>query len=34
VGPAIVDVPTTVVVVPAGVTGLVDRLGNLVLRYQ
>jgi N-methylhydantoinase A len=34
VGPAIVDVPTTVVVVPAGVTGRVDRLGNLVLRYQ
>lgn len=33
-GPAIVDVPTTVVVVPAGVTGRVDRLGNLVLRYQ
>ncbi|WP_335979157.1 hydantoinase/oxoprolinase family protein [Streptomyces sp. CA2R106] len=34
VGPAIVDVPTTVVVVPAGATGRVDRLGNLVLRYQ
>ncbi|KAA9156025.1 hydantoinase/oxoprolinase family protein [Amycolatopsis acidicola] len=33
-GPAIIDVPTTVVVVPAGVTGRVDRLGNLVLRYQ
>ncbi|TWF80419.1 N-methylhydantoinase A [Pseudonocardia hierapolitana] len=33
-GPAIVDVPTTVVVVPAGVTGRVDRLGNLVLRYR
>ena len=33
-GPAIVDVPTTVVVVPAGVTGRVDRLGNLVLSYQ
>jgi N-methylhydantoinase A len=33
-GPAIVDVPTTVVVVPAGVTGRVDHLGNLVLRYQ
>jgi N-methylhydantoinase A len=30
-GPAIVDVPTTVVVVPAGVTGRVDHLGNLVL---
>ncbi|MEV4080844.1 hydantoinase/oxoprolinase family protein [Nonomuraea fuscirosea] len=34
VGPAVVDVPTTVVVVPAGVTGRVDRLGNLVLSYQ
>jgi N-methylhydantoinase A len=33
-GPAIVEVPTTVVVVPAGVTGRVDRLGNLVLSYQ
>lgn len=33
-GPAIVDVPTTVVVIPAGVTGLVDRLGNLVLTYR
>ncbi|TJZ98872.1 hydantoinase/oxoprolinase family protein [Actinacidiphila oryziradicis] len=33
-GPAVVDVPTTVVVVPAGVTGRVDRLGNLVLSYQ
>ncbi|GAA1826826.1 hydantoinase/oxoprolinase family protein [Pseudonocardia ailaonensis] len=34
VGPAVVDVPTTVVVVPDGVTGRVDRLGNLVLRYD
>ncbi|GAA1712754.1 hydantoinase/oxoprolinase family protein [Kribbella yunnanensis] len=34
VGPAVVDVPTTVVVVPAGVTGRVDHLGNLVLSYQ
>ncbi|MCQ8833910.1 hypothetical protein [Streptomyces malaysiensis] len=33
-GPAIVDVPTTVVVVPAGVTGRVNRLGNLVLSHQ
>ncbi|NED86032.1 hydantoinase/oxoprolinase family protein, partial [Streptomyces sp. SID11233] len=33
-GPAIVDVPTTVVVIPAGVTGRVDRLGNLVLSYR
>ncbi|MGY1717244.1 hydantoinase/oxoprolinase family protein [Geodermatophilus sp. SYSU D01106] len=28
-GPAIVEVPTTTVVVPAGRTGTVDRLGNL-----
>jgi N-methylhydantoinase A len=28
-GPAIVEVPTTTVVVPAGATGTVDRLGNL-----
>jgi N-methylhydantoinase A len=34
VGPAVVDVPTTVVVVPAGVMGRVDHLGNLVLSYQ
>lgn len=34
IGPAIVDVPTTVVVVPAGVSGRLDHLGNLVLRYQ
>ncbi|MFD9700384.1 hydantoinase/oxoprolinase family protein [Lentzea sp. NPDC059081] len=33
-GPAVVEVPTTVVVVPDGVTGRVDHLGNLVLRYQ
>ena len=29
-GPAIVEVPTTTVVVPAGTTGTVDHLGNLV----
>ncbi|GAB2480265.1 hydantoinase/oxoprolinase family protein [Nocardiopsis aegyptia] len=34
VGPAIVDVPTTVVVIPARSTGRVDRLGNLVVTYQ
>lgn len=34
VGPAVVDVPTTTVVLPAGVTGRVDRLGNLVMSYQ
>jgi N-methylhydantoinase A len=31
-GPAIVEVPTTTVVVPAGTTGTVDRLGNLSIR--
>ncbi|MET8428743.1 hydantoinase/oxoprolinase family protein [Nocardia sp. NPDC004860] len=34
VGPAIVQVPTTAVVVPAGTTGRVDRLGNLVITYE
>ncbi|MBL0885917.1 hydantoinase/oxoprolinase family protein [Myceligenerans indicum] len=34
VGPAIVDVPTTVVVIPAGSAGRVDHLGNLVVTYQ
>jgi N-methylhydantoinase A len=31
-GPAIVEVPTTTVVVPGGTTGTVDRLGNLSIR--
>lgn len=31
-GPAIVEVPTTTVVVPAGTTGTVDTLGNLTIR--
>ncbi len=31
-GPAIVEVPTTTVVVPAGTTGTVDDLGNLTIR--
>ncbi|MDQ0380440.1 hydantoinase/oxoprolinase family protein [Amycolatopsis thermophila] len=31
-GPAIVEVPTTTVVVPAGTTGTVDSLGNLIIR--
>ena len=31
-GPAIVEVPTTTVVVPAGTSGAVDHLGNLTLR--
>ncbi|WP_088318629.1 hydantoinase/oxoprolinase family protein [Kineosporia sp. R_H_3] len=29
VGPAVIEVPTTTVVVPAGMTGTVDALGNL-----
>ncbi|MDH6288231.1 hydantoinase/oxoprolinase family protein [Rhodococcus opacus] len=33
-GPAIVEVPTTTVVVPEGVTGLIDDLGNLVMTYS
>lgn len=33
-GPAIVEVPTTTVVVPAGTTGTVDQLGNLNLTGQ
>ena len=31
-GPAIVEVPTTTVVIPGGTTGTVDRLGNLTIR--
>jgi len=30
-GPAIVEVPTTTVVVPVGSTGTVDHLGNLTV---
>ncbi|SLH85205.1 Uncharacterised protein [Mycobacteroides abscessus subsp. abscessus] len=30
-GPAIVEVPTTTVVVPHDSTGTVDRLGNLTI---
>ena len=33
-GPAIVEVPTTTVVVPHGTTGTVDRLGNLSIVAQ
>jgi N-methylhydantoinase A len=33
-GPAIVEVPTTTVVVPPGSTGTVDGLGNLVIRPE
>ena len=31
-GPAIVEVPTTTVVIPAGTTATVDHLGNLTIR--
>lgn len=30
-GPAVIEVPTTTVVVPRGMTGVIDRLGNLVI---
>lgn len=33
-GPAIVEAPTTTVVVPPGTSAVVDSLGNLVIRYQ
>jgi N-methylhydantoinase A len=33
-GPAIVEVPTTTVVVPAGTTGVVDALGNLIITHE
>ncbi|WP_322040227.1 hydantoinase/oxoprolinase family protein [Burkholderia diffusa] len=33
-GPAVVEAPTTTVAIPRGCTGDVDRLGNLVLRYD
>jgi N-methylhydantoinase A len=32
-GPAIVEAPTTTVVVPQGATAVIDRLGNLVMNY-
>ena len=31
-GPAIVEVPTTTVVIPGGTTATVDGLGNLAMR--
>ena len=31
-GPAVIEVPTTTVVIPAGRTGTVDRLGNLSIK--
>jgi N-methylhydantoinase A len=33
-GPAIVEAPTTTVVVPPGTWATVDQLGNLVIRYR
>ena len=33
-GPAIVEVPTTTVVVPGGTTGEVDQLGNLIITAE
>jgi N-methylhydantoinase A len=33
-GPAIVEAPTTTVVVPPGTSAVVDGLGNLRIRYQ
>jgi N-methylhydantoinase A len=30
-GPAVVEVPTTTVVVPAGMSGTVDPFGNLII---
>jgi N-methylhydantoinase A len=33
-GPAVVEAPTTTVVIPAAATGTVDRLGNVVIRYS
>ncbi|MET0453127.1 MAG: hydantoinase/oxoprolinase family protein [Mycobacterium sp.] len=30
-GPAVIELPTTTVVVPAGTTGTIDRLGNLAI---
>lgn len=32
-GPAVIEAPTTTVAVPQGSSGVVDRLGNFVLRY-
>jgi N-methylhydantoinase A len=33
-GPAVIEVPTTTVVVPPGARGVVDHLGNLVISTQ
>lgn len=33
-GPAVIEVPTTTVVVPPGASGVVDHLGNLVINTQ
>jgi len=32
-GPAVIEVPTTTVVIPAGATGVVDHLGNLAISF-
>ena len=33
-GPAVVEAPTTTVVIPHQATGTVDQLGNIVIRYS
>lgn len=33
-GPAVVEAPTTTVALPSGTAAMVDRLGNLVIRYD
>jgi N-methylhydantoinase A len=33
-GPAVIEVPTTTVVVPDGMNGEIDKLGNLVIMTQ
>jgi N-methylhydantoinase A len=33
-GPSVVEAPTTTVALPEGCTGTVDRLGNLIIRYD
>ncbi|MFV0434010.1 MAG: hydantoinase/oxoprolinase family protein [Leucobacter sp.] len=33
-GPAVIEVPTTTVVLPSGMTGVIDRLGNLEINTQ
>ncbi|PMX97716.1 hypothetical protein, partial [Pseudomonas sp. GW460-13] len=33
-GPAVIQVPTTTVVVPRGMRGTIDRFGNLSIKTQ